>query len=114
MLRLSSSRVAFATRGVRASAVRGLSGTAVIPDNKDQSTGMEQKEENFSPDIFWNREPIYGHRGTKENPAVVPSFNESRVVGLETEQGVIWFRLHKGPLHLVHGQYFKLQKLEGG
>lgn len=46
---------------------------------------MERKEEQNSPDIFWSREPITGHRGTKENPAIVPSYNDSRVVGLETE-----------------------------
>eukprot|EP00316_Scyphosphaera_apsteinii_P003687 CAMPEP_0119311414 /NCGR_PEP_ID=MMETSP1333-20130426/22335_1 /TAXON_ID=418940 /ORGANISM="Scyphosphaera apsteinii, Strain RCC1455" /LENGTH=97 /DNA_ID=CAMNT_0007315779 /DNA_START=90 /DNA_END=383 /DNA_ORIENTATION=+ len=85
-----------------------------IPDNTEQSTGMEKKEEEQTSDIFWSREPIVGHRGTKENPAIVPSFNDSRVVGLETEQGVIWFRLNKGPLHLVANQYFKLQQIEGG
>lgn len=46
---------------------------------------MEKKEEMQTPDIFWSREPIYGPRGTKENPAIIPSYNESRVVGLETE-----------------------------
>jgi len=29
-------------------------------------------------------------------------------------QGVIWFRLEKGPLHLVADQYFKLEQLDGG
>merc|ERR1712113_927503 len=85
-----------------------------IPENEDMSTGLERKEELRTPDIFWSREPIIGHRGTKENPAVVPSFNDSRVVGLETKAGVIWFRLTKGPLHLVDGQYFKLHQIEGG
>lgn len=56
-----------------------------IPENEEQSTGMERKEELKTPDIFWSREPITGHRGTKENPAIVPSYNDSRVVGLETE-----------------------------
>ena len=88
-------------------AADGTSARAGIPDNEEQSTGMEQKEEQLTPDIFWTREPIMGHRGTKENPAIVPSFNDNRVVGLETEQGVIWFRLCKGPLHKVAGQYFK-------
>lgn len=50
------------------------------------STGMEKKEIEQSPDIFWSREPIMGPRGTKENPAIVPSYNTSRCVGLETEQ----------------------------
>ena len=57
-----------------------------IPENEDISTGMERKEEMGTRDIFWSREPITGPRGTKENPAIVPSFNDSRVVGLETEQ----------------------------
>merc|ERR1719440_2515960 len=85
-----------------------------IPENDDMATGMERQEILQTPDIFWSREPIRGHRGTKDNPAIVPSFNTSRVVGLETEQGVIWFKLEKGPLHLVDGQYFKLQQLDGG
>jgi len=117
MLRLASARFATATRGARAlpaPALRNLSSTVAIPDNPEQSTGMERKEEQLSPDVFWDRLPIVGHRGTKENPACVPSFCDSRVVGLETEQGVIWFRLHKGPLHYVQGQYFKLQQLDGG
>jgi len=88
--------------------------SGVIVDNDDMATGMEKKEIEGSTDIFWSREPIMGHRGTKENPAIVPSFNTSRVVGLETEQGVIWFKLDKGPLHLVADQYFKLEQLDGG
>lgn len=31
---------------------------------------------------------------------------------LSPPQGVIWFRLEKGPLHFVDGQYFKLHQLE--
>lgn len=86
----------------------------VIVDNEDMATGMEKKEMEQTTDIFWSREPIMGPRGTKEKPAIVPSFNTSRVVGLETEQGVIWFKLEKGPLHLVADQYFKLEQLDGG
>ena len=120
----------------------------VIVDNDDMSTGMEKKEILNTPDIFWSREPIMGPKGTKENPAIIPSFNTSRCVGLETEQvrtriipvqlfsrcvlctvflsrsspslsslalqGVIWFRLEKGPLHLVADQYFKLEQIDGG
>ena len=137
------------------------------------TTGMERKEQEGSTDIFWSREPIMGPKGTKENPAIIPSFNTSRCVGLETEQvrppaaprrraaaarstllrsasfsptrampslalccrmrakrseadrggavslhhcpqGVIWFRLEKGPLHLVADQYFKLEQIDGG
>ena len=84
----------------RALSVKNMQ-SGIIPDNDDMSTGMEKKEIMNSPDIFWSREPIMGPKGTKENPAIIPSYNTSRCVGLETEQGVIWFRLEKGPLHLV-------------
>ena len=55
---------------------------------------MEAKEIQGTADIFWSREPITGPKGTKENPAIIPSFNDHRVVGLEIEQarGVL-FRL---------------------
>ena len=101
----------------RALAARGLAGKiedGAIPGNESIATGMEAKEMNADADIFWSREPITGHKGTKENPAIIPSFNDHRVVGLEIEQGVIWFRLEEGPLHFVAGQYFKLARMEGG
>ena len=60
--------------------------SGVIVDNDEMATGMEKKEIEGTADIFWSREPIMGPKGTKENPAIVPSFNTSRVVGLETEQ----------------------------
>ena len=47
---------------------------------------MEAKEIQGTADIFWSREPITGPKGTKENPAIIPSFNDHRVVGLEIEQ----------------------------
>ena len=61
----------------------------VVPDNDNMSTGMEKKEILNTPDIFWSREPIMGPKGTKDNPAVIPSFNSSRCVGLETEQACL-------------------------
>ena len=97
----------------RALSVKNMQ-SGIIPDNDDMSTGMEKKEIMGTADIFWSREPITGPKGTKENPAIIPSFNDHRVVGLEIEQGVIWFRLDKGPLHHVAGQYFKLQQIDGG
>ena len=58
----------------------------MIPDNESIATGMESKELSQTADIFWSREPITGPKGTKENPAIIPSFNDHRVVGLEIEQ----------------------------
>ncbi|KAJ1620160.1 hypothetical protein T492DRAFT_1079839 [Pavlovales sp. CCMP2436] len=75
---------------------------------------MEKKELMGSKDIFWSREPVVGPRGTIEKPALIPSFNESRVVGLDTDSGVIYFRLDNGPPAKVDGQFFKLQKLSDG
>lgn len=81
----------------------------VIVDNADMATGMEKKEIDGTADIFWSREPIMGPKGTKENPAIVPSFNTSRVVGLETEQArallVLWSPRRTWPAaRLVHVQ----------
>jgi len=118
-LRLALSKAALRPAALRV-ATRSLADapkplpSGVIPDNDEMSTGMEKKEILNTPDIFWSREPIMGPKGTKENPAIIPSFNSSRCVGLETEQGVIWFRLEKGPLHLVADQYFKLEQIDGG
>ena len=69
---------------------------------------MEAKEIQGTADIFWSREPITGPKGTKEKPAIIPSFNDHRVVGLEIEQarGVLFrlrVRLHMRALHqLLH------------
>ena len=60
----------------------GLALAGIIPKNDDVATGMERKEMDGDPDIFWSREPIMGPKGTKENPAIIPSFNTSRCVGL--------------------------------
>jgi hypothetical protein len=68
MLRLASTRLAaanVASRAPRAAPLRRLATSAAIPENEEQSTGLERKEELNTPDIFWSREPIVGHRGTK-------------------------------------------------
>ena len=120
MLRVLSRRTVLASRpSVAVQGARRLLcdkplPSGVIVDNDDMSTGMEKKEILNTTDIFWSREPIMGPKGTKENPAIIPSFNKSRCVGLETETGVIWFKLEEGPLHLVADQYFKLKRLDGG
>jgi len=75
---------------------------------------MEKKELMGSKDVFWSREPIVGPRGTIDKPALIPSFNDSRVVGLDTETGVCFFRLDAGPPAKVSGQFFQLQKLSDG
>jgi hypothetical protein len=85
-----------------------------VPPNDEQATGMEKKELSGTKDVFWSREPIVGPRGTIDKPALIPSFNDSRVVGLDTETGVCFFRLDKGPPAKVAGQFFQLQKLSDG
>jgi len=83
-----------------------------VAKNEDQATGMERKEMQGSKDVFWSREPVVGPKGTIDKPALIPSFNDSRVVGLDTEAGVVFFRLDKGPPAKVAGQFFQLQKLD--
>lgn len=74
---------------------------------------MERKELEGSKDVFWSREPVSGPKGTIDKPAMIPSFNDSRVVGIDTDAGVVYFRLDAGPPAKVAGQYFQLQKLDG-
>ena len=103
-------------RSLATGSVRPRAGGARAGDPRERRHGDRHGAAGDPADARHLLEPRadQGAGGTKDNPAIVPSFNTSRVVGLETEQGVIWFKLEKGPLHLVDGQYFKLQQLDGG
>lgn len=78
------------------------------------ATGMEKKEIDGTADIFWSREPIMGPKGTKENPAIVPSFNTSRVVGLETEQARARTRACLGHRRAALRSTLRLDRASGG
>ena len=61
-----------------------------------------------------NREPIWPEpeQGTRDNPILVPSAKEERVVGYEDPDvgQLVWFNMTKGKLHYVPDidLYFRL------
>ncbi|CAI5779072.1 cytochrome c oxidase subunit 5B, mitochondrial [Podarcis lilfordi] len=76
-------------------------GAGGIPSDEEQATGMERKtmkalEKGLDP---YNMLPPKRYAGTKEDPNIVPSITDKRLVGCICEEDnstVIWFWLHKG------------------
>ncbi|KAJ6653232.1 hypothetical protein lerEdw1_010018 [Lerista edwardsae] len=83
-----------------AGASRSMSGGG-IPTDEEQATGLERKvlkalEKGLDPFSMF---PPKRHAGTKEDPNIVPSITDKRLVGCiceEENSAVIWFWLHKG------------------
>ncbi|XP_060107817.1 cytochrome c oxidase subunit 5B, mitochondrial [Heteronotia binoei] len=75
--------------------------TGGIPTDEEQATGLERKvlkalEQGVDP---YNMFPPKRYPGTKEEPILVPSINEKRMVGCLCEEDnntVVHFWLHKG------------------
>ncbi|XP_005995251.1 cytochrome c oxidase subunit 5B, mitochondrial [Latimeria chalumnae] len=72
-----------------------------IPTDEEQATGMEKKimqamKEGKDPfNVFKPKE----YAGTKEDPHIVPSVTNKRIVGCVCEEdntAVVWFWLHQG------------------
>mmetsp|Transcript_30190 Transcript_30190/g.92340 ORF Transcript_30190/g.92340 Transcript_30190/m.92340 type:complete len:121 (+) Transcript_30190:82-444(+) len=114
MLRALATRTRLALPVARrcfASEVDGL-----IPKSLDQQYGPQLQEllDEQKGEITYNRDPIIPppDQGTKENPILVPSALEERVIGYEDPEvgQLVWFTLVKGPLHYVPDidLYFKL------
>lgn len=90
-----------------------------IDSEQDQSAGRRRQELEAEKEgkIAFNRDPIIppSNAGTKENPILVPSGEESRAVGFEDPNShqLQWFNLHKGSVHFVPtiGLYFKLHAI---
>uniref|UniRef100_A0A8D0E3I8 Cytochrome c oxidase subunit 5B, mitochondrial n=1 Tax=Salvator merianae TaxID=96440 RepID=A0A8D0E3I8_SALMN len=96
-----------ASRLLRAcAALRGLAGPRSaprlgIPTDEEQATGIERKvmkalEKGLDPFSMF---PPKRHAGTKEDPNLVPSVTDKRIVGCICEEDnsvVYWFWLHKG------------------
>mmetsp|Transcript_27180 Transcript_27180/g.89053 ORF Transcript_27180/g.89053 Transcript_27180/m.89053 type:complete len:127 (+) Transcript_27180:44-424(+) len=88
-----------------------------IPKDIDQQTGRRMAEIKYEletgGDLF-SRDPIVPSpdQGTKENPILVPSGEDERIVGYEDPDvgQLVWFALGKGPIHYVPDidLYFKL------
>ncbi|XP_020367050.1 LOW QUALITY PROTEIN: cytochrome c oxidase subunit 5B, mitochondrial [Rhincodon typus] len=78
-----------------------------IPTDEEQSTGLERKtlqamKKGMDPySIFKPKE----YAGTKEDPHIVPSITEKRLVGCICEEdntAIVWFWLHSGSPNAVH------------
>nr|AAT68231.1 GekBS029P [Gekko japonicus]AAT85561.1 BS010P [Gekko japonicus] len=90
-------------------------GAGGMPTDEEQATGLERKvlkalEQGLDP---YNMFPIKSRAGTKEDPNLVPSINEKRIVGCICEEDnstVIHFWLHKGEAQRCPscGTYYKL------
>ena len=88
-----------------------------IPTDLDQQTGRRMAEIKYEMETggdLFSRDPIVPSpdQGTKENPILVPSALDERVVGYECPEvhQLYWFNLAKGPVHYIPdlGLYFKL------
>ncbi|XP_019401570.1 PREDICTED: cytochrome c oxidase subunit 5B, mitochondrial [Crocodylus porosus] len=72
-----------------------------IPTDEEQATGLERKvlealQKGTDP---YSMFPPKCQEGTREDPNLVPSVNEKRLVGCiceEDNSAIIWFWLHKG------------------
>ncbi|XP_061449009.1 cytochrome c oxidase subunit 5B, mitochondrial [Rhineura floridana] len=86
-----------------------------IPTDEEQATGLERKimkalEKGEDP---FNMLAPKKHTGTKEDPTIVPSITNKRIVGCICEEDnntIIWFWLHKGESQRCPscGAYYKL------
>ncbi|KAB1256930.1 Cytochrome c oxidase subunit 5B; mitochondrial [Camelus dromedarius] len=97
---------ALRTRGPNAVvAVRSMASGGGVPTDEEQSTGLERevlmaarKGLVRNPDPY-NMLAPKATSGTKEDPNLVPSITDKRIVGCiceEDNSAVIWFWLHKG------------------
>uniref|UniRef100_A0A8D2JHN2 Cytochrome c oxidase subunit 5B, mitochondrial n=1 Tax=Varanus komodoensis TaxID=61221 RepID=A0A8D2JHN2_VARKO len=86
-----------------------------IPTDEEQATGMERKvmealKKGLDP---YSMFPPKKHAGTKEDPTLVPSVTDKRIVGCiceEDSSSIIWFWVHKGEMHRCPscGAHYKL------
>ncbi|CAI5774530.1 cytochrome c oxidase subunit 5B, mitochondrial-like [Podarcis muralis] len=108
-------------RAVRATApasIRAMSAGG-IPTDEEQATGLELK----SMQALKRGEDPYNvlkpkkYPGTREEPHIVPSIGDKRLVGCICEEDnstIIWFWVHKGDSHRCPqcGSYYKLTHYE--
>ncbi|KAK0083138.1 hypothetical protein PV325_009263 [Microctonus aethiopoides] len=88
-----------------------------FPDPMDLATGLEKKEllayQAGNDDPFYMKARKRGV-GTKEEPNLVPSFEDSRIIGCVCEEdsaSVVWMWIHEGtPRRCNCGHWFKLER----
>jgi len=121
-------------RSVQLSAIRTLSTTRCllgapavkddsIPSDSEQATGLERQELDAllagEPDPFGLEADITsGYNGTRDDPVLVPSFFEERIVGCACEENstsLTWMVLRNGPIQpcVKCGCCFKLVHTPG-
>ncbi|KAM3927163.1 cytochrome c oxidase subunit 5B, mitochondrial [Leptodactylus fuscus] len=89
------------TSAVRAAAPARYMSAGGIPTDEEQATGMEREiltALKRGEDPYNMLKPKH-YKGTKEDPHIVPSVNDQRIVGCICEEentAVVWFWLHKG------------------
>ncbi|XP_012927540.1 cytochrome c oxidase subunit 5B, mitochondrial [Heterocephalus glaber] len=84
-----------------AAAVRSMASGGGVPTDDEQATGLEREvmraaKKGLDP---YNILPPKAASGTNEDPNLVPSITNKRIVGCICEEDnstVIWFWLHKG------------------
>lgn len=87
------------------------------PSILDQATGLERGEIEH-PDLFKHNEVLQGPFGTMENPVMIQSAFESRIVGCTGKEApddhdLVWLNVHKGVKAICDycGQVFELESL---
>ncbi|XP_075063435.1 cytochrome c oxidase subunit 5B, mitochondrial [Mixophyes fleayi] len=103
------------TGAVRAAAPARNMSAGGIPTDEEQATGLEREiltalKHGDDPYNMLKPKP---YKGTKEDPHIVPSVNDQRIVGCICEEentAVIWFWLHKGEAQRCPscGSFYKL------
>ncbi|XP_062934820.1 cytochrome c oxidase subunit 5B, mitochondrial [Cynocephalus volans] len=98
-----------------AAAVRSMASGGGVPTDDEQATGLEREvlmaaRKGLDP---YNILPPKGASGTREDPNLVPSITNKRIVGCICEEDnctVFWFWLHKGDIQRCPncGAHYKL------
>ncbi|CAH2322065.1 cytochrome c oxidase subunit 5B, mitochondrial-like [Pelobates cultripes] len=86
-----------------------------LPTDEQQATGLEKRA---IQSLSKGKDPYSilkpkSYLGTKEDPHIVPSINQKRLVGCVCEEDnsqIIWFWVHEGELHRCPscGSHYKL------
>ncbi|CAH2322066.1 cytochrome c oxidase subunit 5B, mitochondrial-like [Pelobates cultripes] len=89
--------------------------SAALPTDEQQATGLEKRA---IQSLSKGKDPYSilkpkSYLGTKEDPHIVPSINQKRLVGCVCEEDnsqIIWFWVHEGELHRCPscGSHYKL------
>ncbi|XP_017279723.1 cytochrome c oxidase subunit 5B, mitochondrial [Kryptolebias marmoratus] len=94
---------------------RAMSSLGGIPTDEDQATGLERRTLQAlkqGKDPYSIQKPKH-YAGTKEDPHIVPSIGNKRLVGCLCEEdntAIVWFWLHEGDAQRCPscGSHYKL------